>query len=265
MARRTDHLWADSGDDYTPATDLVFSMFAMTVLLLAMFGAGDHVKTMENVNTIKVDARLIEELRREIDAIAGENRALKQQGGPQRLDAQIRLGVLTEAEVGPFMSDELHFSPKVRQRLLAMVSRRAGDIEKMRANLLLFEIGTSAALGASSEGVDLAMMETMNWAEALMRSLRSSALPVGCVGVVPTGKLHAAHLRALTTVRGAGKSLDDFENLLRLKPVPPLITRELESTRAEDRRIAIWAVRVPLGDCDSNVLSASLGDLRNGR
>lgn len=30
-------------DDYTPATDLVFSMLALTLLLLAIFGAGSHV------------------------------------------------------------------------------------------------------------------------------------------------------------------------------------------------------------------------------
>ena len=39
-------------DDYTPATDLVFSMLALTLLLLAIFGAGSHVTENRSRETI---------------------------------------------------------------------------------------------------------------------------------------------------------------------------------------------------------------------
>uniref|UniRef100_Q07JG2 Uncharacterized protein n=1 Tax=Rhodopseudomonas palustris (strain BisA53) TaxID=316055 RepID=Q07JG2_RHOP5 len=274
MARRSDHLWADSGDDYTPATDLVFSMFAMTVLLLAMFGASDHIRTIESIDTIKVDRKQIEGLRTDVSALKAENLDLKLQNekrqplpaAPQpRLDTQIKIGNVTEADVGPFMADDVQFSPAVKDRILALIGQRAGDIATLQANRLIFEIATSALHGATEDGVDLDMTETMNWGEALMRTMRKSPLPVGCLAVLPIGKLHAAHLRALTTAPGAGKALDDFESLLTLKRVPISIARELNLAKSEDRRITIWAQRVALGNCDFNVLVSSVANLRGLR
>lgn len=274
MARRSDHLWADSGDDYTPATDLVFSMFAMTVLLLTMFGAGDHIKTVESLDTIKVDRKEINDLRTDIGFLRDENRTLKAQveksrlPGPApsgRVDTLIKMGTVKEAEVGPFMADDVQFSPAVRDRLLALIAQHAGEIAVLQANRLIFEIATSAIHGANEDGVDIDMMETMNWAEALMRAMRRSPLPVGCLAVLPTGKLHSAHLRALTTAPGAGKALDDFESLLKLKRIPASIARELNLAKSEDRHITIWAQRIALGNCDSKVLGASVATLRGSR
>lgn len=306
MGRRTDHLWEEAGDDYTPATDLIFSMFAMTVLLLALFGAGDHVKTVDSGTRITIEKDKVDALERDNRALSDrlarlvlDEEALREKlkksappaaASPARLLAerdeaialaedyrrrletlqgridftQIRLGGLDETAAGPFMADGATFSPAVRDRLLSLVAARAGDVAAIRANRLVFEISTSAELGAAGDGTDLDMMEAMNWGEALMRAMRPTALPVGCLAVLPSGKLHSAHLHELADRPGGGKAVDDFERLLGLKRVPEPIRRRIEAARDGDRSITIWAQSVPSESCDPSVLAAAARALATG-
>lgn len=307
MARRTDHLWEEPGDDYTPATDLIFSMFAMTVLLLALFGAGDHVKTVDSGTRITIEKEKVDALERDNRALSDRlarfvlaEDALREQqkkaartsplDTPAKLLAerdeaialaddyrrrletlqgridftQIRLGTLDETAAGPFMAAAAGFSPAVRDRLLALVAARAGDVATIRANRLVFEISTSAELGAAADGTDLDMKEAMNWGEALMRAMRPTALPVGCLAVLPSGKLHSAHLHELADRPGGGKAVDDFERLLGLKRVPEPIRRRIEAARGGDRSITVWAQSVPSESCDPSVLAAAARALAAG-
>ncbi len=335
MARRSDRQWEEPGDDYTPATDLIFSIFAMTVLLLALFGAGDHVKlkntgAMISIEKAKVDAlekenrrlkadadrhakefaastKTIDDLRREIGVLRLRPPApLPVPTKPQKPDkptvadlqarladlqarleetlniaeeyrkrlevlqakidfTQIRIGDVDEASVGPFMADESRFSTAVRDRLLDAVAARADDIATVRGNRLLFEISTSPTLGVAADGTDRDMMEAMIWGEALMRAMRPTALPVGCLAVLPTGKLHSTHLHGLAIRPGAGKAVDDFERLLRLKQLPMPIRSEIEATRGLDRHITVWAQSVAGETCDPSVLAAATRSLAAGR
>ena len=87
---------ATVADDYTPATDLVFSMLALTLLLLAIFGAGSHV-TENRLDSIvegnKVEiGNLIEEKNRQADEIASHRRSLDEKAEQiRRLEAELAL------------------------------------------------------------------------------------------------------------------------------------------------------------------------------
>lgn len=68
---------AGIADDYTPATDLVFSMLALTLLLLAIFGAGSHVTEGKSEVTFEKQRTRIAELDHESRDLAVVNAGLK--------------------------------------------------------------------------------------------------------------------------------------------------------------------------------------------
>ena len=312
MARRNDHLHTETGDDYTPATALVFSMFAMTVLLLALFGAGDHVKTNANTGKVLVVLHELEQTLAQNETLRAEKAALDKEIATlrsrlaelekvkpgsgndttirdlrarltealelsedyrrrleaiqKRIDfAQIRVGEVDEATVGPFLVGGSTFAPQIRDRLLGTVAARADQIAALRANRLVFEISTSASRGAGADGTDLDLMESMSWGEALIRAMRPTPLPVGCLAILPTGKLHSTLLHELAVRPGAGKAIDDFEKLLGLKPVPQAIAAQLDRVRRTDRHITVWAQSVATDSCDPAVLAAAVAALKTGK
>lgn len=302
MSHRNDLMWAEQGDDYTPATDLIFSLFAMTVLLLALFGAGDHVARVDCGRSIGISLGEAERLRSEnrdlkskLDTLSAQCPARagvtkppaalpvpavapsdwRQQLDEARAEAeryrqelagirakidytQLELGTLSEKETGSFMNDSTNFSAAVRDRLVAMIGARARDIETLRVNQLVFELGTSAARGASEDGTDLDLMETMIWSEALMRAMRATPLPVGCLAVEPVGKLRSVYVAGLATAPGAGKSMNDFERMLKLKQLPPDVAGLIRAARFDDRHITVWARSNAAVNCDPDVLSAAI-------
>lgn len=87
--RLTDRLHeAGIADDYTPATDLVFSMLALTLLLLAIFGAGSHVT--EGASRVALEHR-----KSEVDLLETDRGRLAEQTAElaaelERAKAQIR-------------------------------------------------------------------------------------------------------------------------------------------------------------------------------
>lgn len=295
-------------DDYTPATDLVFSMFAMTVLLLAIFGAGDHVKENAQQGQVMV-------FQAQLDRMAQERRALEAQvaaqaAGPapipspgraptgalapsppddsaarllalqddlaqariraqeaearlrRRADlemAQARLGEVSEGADGPFMlPQQAAFSPASLARLLAILHAGRSQMEAIRANRILFELSTAAQRGRADDGTDLDLMETMVWAEALVRALRPTGLPPGCLAVLPVGKLRSSFLNRLAAGPKGAEAVSDFEDLLRLRRVPPAVRQEIEAARPWDRRITVWAQAVPGDICEPGSLSEAL-------
>lgn len=292
-------------DDYTPATDLVFSMFAMTVLLLAIFGAGDHVKENAQQGRVMVfqaqldrmkeergaleakiaaqaeapispQAALEPDARRPAEPLASERlaalehdliaaRARAQEAEARlrrRADlevAQARLGEVSEGADGPFMlSGQGAFSPAVLARLLAILRAGRAQVEAIQANRILFELSTAAQRGPAEDGTDLDLMETMVWAEALVRALRPSGLPPGCLAVLPAGKLRSSFLNRLAAGRDGAGAVADFEDLLRLKKLPPPVRREIEAARPSDRRIMVWAQAVSGDACEAGILSEAL-------
>ncbi len=332
MARRTDRHWEEPGDDYTPATDLIFSMFAMTVLLLALFGAGNHVQQQGN---IEVNEKLYNKLKEEhaaftktideqkakifqLEKLLSEKAAPKPEPKPEikpdpkptpapkpdptkppshvddatrqqltdakaqlaealaliedyrkrlgqleaKIDyAQLRVGEIREDMVGSFMETDSELAPALRDRLVATIAGRASDLGAIRANRLVFEIHTSAWRGVDVDGSDKDMMDTMFWGEALMRAMRTTSLPVGCLAVMPMGKLHSAHLHDMLTRPGAGKAITDFEKMLPQQNATPYVRQQNDIARALDRRIVIWAQSTPSGDCDPAILATATAAL----
>lgn len=292
-------------DDYTPATDLVFSMFAMTVLLLAIFGAGDHVKenaqqgrvlvfqaqldrmeqergaleatiAAQAVAPVAPQAAVLPDVRRPTGPLASERLATleqdliearaRAQDAEARLRrradlevAQARLGAVSEGADGPFMRPgQGAFSPVVLARLLAILRAGRAQMEAIQANRILFELSTAAQRGRAEDGTDLDLMETMVWAEALVRALRPSGLPPGCLAVLPAGKLRSSFLNRLAAGREGAGAVTDFEDLLRLQKLPPPVRGEIEAARLSDRRITVWAQAVPGDLCAPDVLGAAL-------
>lgn len=267
MARRQDPFRSDAGDDYTPATDLVFSLFAMTVLLLALFGASGQLDRQEvrgEVEEARDTVRKLEASNRDLQirlSAVPAPRVFPRAEAPPAQPAQFRIATVSEAEVGPFMQDDTRFSPATLERLEWLIGREASMITGAGASRLLFEFSTSASRGAADDGTDMDMVETMNWAEAFLRAMRRSPLPVGCLAVMPLGKMRSAHLTSLVTQEGAGKALDDFDELLRLNQMPAAIAREIGQARANDRRITVWAQRLDYEGCAPSVLSAAVDTL----
>lgn len=259
MGRRRDLQSEDGGDDYTPATDLVFSMFAMVVLLLAVVGAGGQVARFTVPGAPPREPPAPADMLGDADAVTAPRRPLPDT--PGRTD-QLRLGSVTEAEVGPFMVDGTRFSPRALERVEAVIASSADAIAAAQATRLVIDVSTSASRGAASDGTDMDMMETMIWAEALMRALRATPLPVGCVSVMPSGKLKSAYLRRLSTGPGAGKALDDFERMLGLKQLPQPIAQVIARGRADDRHLTLWAQRGNYDDCDAETLATAVRALR---
>lgn len=327
MARRTDRHWEEPGDDYTPATDLIFSMFAMTVLLLALFGAGNHVQQQ---GMIEVNKTLYDKLKEEneiftkrveeqkakilqLEKMLADKAAPRPEPKPEpkpaptkpdsnkpsnqaedatrqqltdakaqlaealaliedyrkrlgqleaKIDyAQLRVGEIREDMVGSFMETDSELAPALRDRLVATIAGRASDLGAIRANRLVFEIHTSAWRGVDVDGSDKDMMDTMFWGEALMRAMRTTSLPVGCLAVMPMGKLHSAHLHDMLTRPGAGKAITDFEKMLPQQNATPYVRQQNDIARALDRRIVIWAQSTPSGDCDPAILATATAAL----
>ena len=327
MARRTDRHWEEPGDDYTPATDLIFSMFAMTVLLLALFGAGNHVQQQGNIEVNKtlydklkeeneIFTKRVEEQKAKIlqlEKMLADKAAPRPEPKPEpkpvptkpdptkppshvddatrqqltdakaqlaealaliedyrkrlgqleaKIDyAQLRVGEIREDMVGSFMATESDLAPALRDRLVTTIAGRAGDLTAIHANRLVFEIHTSAWRGVDEDGSDKDMMDTMFWGEALMRAMRTTPLPVGCLAVMPMGKLHSAHLHDMLTRPGAGKAITDFEKMLPQQNATPYVRQQNDIARALDRRIVIWAQSTPSGDCDPAILATATAAL----
>lgn len=304
-------------DDYTPATDLVFSMFAMTVLLLAIFGAGDHVKENAQQGQVLVFQAQLDRMAQDRQAL--EARLAAQASGPapspspipppdelqasdprpaigpatapddgaarlaalqddlaqararaleaearlrRRADlemAQARLGEVSEGADGPFMlPQQAAFAPASLARLIGILRAGRGQVEAIRANRLLFELSTAAQRGRADDGTDLDLMETMVWAEALVRALRPTGLPPGCLAVLPAGKLRSSFLNRLAAGPKGAEAVSDFEDLLRLQRVPPAVRQEIEAARPWDRRITVWAQAVPGDICAPGSLLEAL-------
>ncbi len=111
-------------DDYTPATDLVFSMLALTLLLLAIFGAGSHVNQGTSRLALEHRQTQIDVLEVGRDALANERDEL----ADKLLRAKERIGQL-EAELARRAPSRAEPADAARDKL----TRALGVVEQQYA------------------------------------------------------------------------------------------------------------------------------------
>lgn len=299
--RVTDRLFeAGAGDDYTPATDLVFSMLALTLLLLAIFGAGSHVTESRSLSTIgdlagdkatlvaeldaarKTIAELeaagppstqsatIVRLKRDIDVLQRQYETKTRQyeeimdelARVQKLaKADLRLPPITRDTHGAFLGADDRISASVLETVRRGLRAQKGAVLGARFNEVTISVETGMVPDRSTpEGPDDETFETFKVAVALQQGLWTTPLPPACVVIEPIGKARASGLVDRLTQPDAGPLM---EALVRGSgALAGQITQSrLGAVANRDRRIFVSLRRTESGPCTSEALETALGSL----
>ncbi|GGF75247.1 hypothetical protein GCM10007301_38910 [Azorhizobium oxalatiphilum] len=265
--RLRDRMEQYDGDDYTPATDLVFSLFAMTVLLLAIFGAGSHVKD-QNVNgLITLTREDLVATREQSETLQAENAALRArvEQAEARATAVVPAGAqapktLVVAEFTRLRRDMSKdgFTPAFIAQVKASLRGAAAEAGRRQANEITIEISARLALD-EPEALDEAMIDSLTWSGWLRTALAQTALPAGCILVQPMGGWRAMQIgRIAYEADGAQKIraiVDGGPEAKKYRTGPSPASSALE----EDDRLRIMLRRDETSRCDAAALTKALG------
>lgn len=282
---------SSSGEDYGPVTDLVFSMFAVSVLLIGILGTDGQVKQQELDKLVGMEG-----VRKELqpmlnapasnamvplsvaDSLAAERDAARHEAERQRRaadEAAERTADLT-AELGKLRSlaafrldlgtlaihiDSAAMSggpiePAFFESIRILVAAHAGDIRTVGANRLTFEINVAAHLGEASRDGDRDYLSSLSIALALDEAFRRTPLPFNCLAAVPLGKSRSSAVAALAAGDRPGESLDRFDALGAADL--PATAAKLRELAPEDSRLRVVAETVTADSCDPGRLADAI-------
>lgn len=275
MARRA---WeGEPADDYTPATDLVFSLFAMAVLLLAIFGAGSHVRDSEARQIVATTALDLDYTKAQYEKLQAERDALRQQlashpppasASPQQLRAppapakpdsgprtQV-VAVLTQAGAGAFMTEDGRMAQPLLGEIRGRLKGASAQARQLGANEVLFEVSASINPRSPKPLAD-AMLQSMEWGEGLLEAFASTSLPLACVLIEPMGGRRAAPFAGFAYETDGGRKVGDIVAGLKAAVAEKGALR-LESARGQDDMIRLILRRNDESRCDPQVLAETL-------
>lgn len=273
---------ATPNEDYGPVTDLVFSMFAVSVLLIGILGTDGQVKQAALDRLIgstagqrdlspllvapsaTVPAAIAETLTTERDAARLEAQAAQARAADLEADLRrLRSAAGFRLELGtlpiPLDSAALSGGPLEAafvERLRVLVAAHADGIRSVEANRLSFEINVAAHLGEASSDGDRDYLGSLSMALALDEALRRSPLPFNCLAAIPLGKSRSSAVAPLAVGPEPGRSLDRFdaaggsdlsETTARLRELAP-----------EDSRLRVVAETVASESCDPTGLADAI-------
>ncbi|MGR7997350.1 hypothetical protein [Xanthobacter sp. ZOL 2024] len=278
MARRA---WeAEPADDYTPATDLVFSLFAMSVLLLAIFGAGSHVRDAEARQVVATTALDLDYTKAQYEQLRAERDALRQElaerpptppaaplpaappAAAVTVDRAARPQVvvtLTQERAGAFLAADGRMAASVMREIRDRLKGASAQARQLGANEVVFEV--SASLDPrSAEPLADAMARSMGWGEGLLDAFAATPLPVACVLMEPVGGRRAAPLARFAYEADGGRKIDDIVAGAVAAAAEKRALR-MEGVRPQDDMIRVILRRNDESRCDPRVLAAALDRL----
>lgn len=178
-------------------------------------------------------------------------------------DGTIRLGSVTEADIGPLFSlDGKTISDPLRHWILDTLSSASTTFRKTRLNMVGIEAHTSAdTISDPKSGAERSLLRTALWGYQVVNFLVDRGIPLGCMTVQPFGRSRSAVLENKITEANSRMLIRDFDAMLRSaksageEMIDP-------QTRAGDRSIALRAIFDPVSPCKNTVIANVLDGLK---
>jgi len=247
-------------DELGPGSDLVISMFAMAMLVLAFIGSGFG---NEGSNTIKhknnTEYNELQELRNRVSILEEENNALKHKEISDEVIATLR----DSAGTSLFQKNNTTISEEKKQQLLHKLRQQAEYIYNKQINTIIIEGYASPeprliprnSLDGNDE-LDTNDKLAFDRARTVSNMLVSVGIPRHCLGLMSYGRNRSEILYGLKP-NGSENDIKEFDNDYLNNKLP--LTEEI---LAAERRIDIRVVSDPKYKlCTSSELAQHLSDL----
>jgi outer membrane protein OmpA-like peptidoglycan-associated protein len=236
-------LHVQDSDEIGPGSDLVISMFAMAMLVLALVGSGFGSESASSLQPQKAKTNQLEQLRTqnlELQAeklkLESELEALKAKQVPDDVLITLR----DSAGTNYFSQNSNQISSDGQQLLIHGLRQQAGNVGAKQFNTLIIEgYASPEPRRHPSTDVDTNEQLAFDRANAVARVLVLAGIPRRCLGLMSYGRNRSEILYGTNgfSPDGSEKHTNEFDSVYRSKKI--VLTEEKLAT---ERRIEIRAI-----------------------
>jgi hypothetical protein len=229
-------LWEDEGDEYGPGVDLVFSLFAVTVLLLGILGAGGRdAPPAEASPTLFAPEEILAASTPDTPPIE------------YRTELVWEIGFTRESEI--FTDDGASVSRNVVVSI-ARTLKGSTTAPESAPNIMLIEVHAGLANSAElTGGRDAAMIRSMLWGEAFHRALSDIGLPPACVLISPRGATRSNAIKTITLRPNSVSEVRAVEQAVRTGAFREQEDSAISRNRSSDQKIRLLAITDQADEC----------------
>lgn len=232
-------LHVQDSDELGPGSDLVISMFAMAMLVVAFIGSGFGNEGTNSSRPQNDDTQELTQLRSRVSELESELKTLKSKEMPEGVIAILR----DSAGTNQFQKNNTQISNDQQQQLINELRQHANSVQTNQFNTIIIEGYASPEPRLSSlTNLDTNEQLAFDRASTVAKMLVLAGIPRRCLGLMSYGRNRSEILYGINGFKPNGSEQDtkEFDNAYLKNKL--LVT---EDKLADERRIEIRAVSDP--------------------